>query len=130
MNRDKRATVALLSDLVGAYADGEDLPHAIRIKLYNGISELARSELLSMKKMEPYKDNAGTAANFDNAEKSYEALSEAASCLTKGDLWEAGAKLLYVAEGCPDIQELKSREAKAAKKVGKTSKKGLVKRRA
>jgi len=125
VNKDRRASVAILSELVSAYdASGKVMPNVVFTAIHNAIGKLADTEALSMKKMEAYKDNAGTAVNYDNARKSHDGLLEALDHLASGDAATAAGHLLYVAEGCPSIEKLQAVVPK------KSSKKGLVKSRA
>jgi len=99
VNKDKRIAVALLADLCGAYSTQRTLPNKVLIILRDAVKDLADSEARSVKKMEPFKDNAGTAANYQNGLACWEDLARAQDALEEGEVDEAHPLLARVASG-------------------------------
>jgi hypothetical protein len=67
----------------------------------DAVKSLADSEQRSVKKMEPYKDSPGTAANYLNGVACWEDLTAAQDHLEDGDLAEAMTYLIRVATQDP-----------------------------
>jgi hypothetical protein len=97
VNKDKRVSVKTLADIVGAYRTARTVPSKVIIVLHNAVEALADSEERSLKKMEPYKDNDGTAANYRAGQAALEDLRGAQEALSEDELDEAYAFLSRVA---------------------------------
>jgi hypothetical protein len=113
VNKDKRATLQVLADITNAYRHERSLPHKVVIVLHDAVRRMADSEALSLKKMEPYKDNEGTARNYRNAANAVDDLTEAYEAIADGDLDQAWAHLARVASPPTEKPEpVKTRKAK------------------
>lgn len=98
MNKDKRVVVQVLADLCGAYSTQRSVPHKVLMIIRDAVKELAESEQRSLKKMEPFKDNAGTAANYQRSADCLDDLRSAQDALEEAEVEEAWPLLLRVAK--------------------------------
>jgi len=69
----------------------------------DAVKDLADSEARSLKKMEPFKHNAGTAVNYQNGMACWEDLLAAQDALEEGEIDEAHPLLCRVA--VPEVAE-------------------------
>lgn len=98
MNKDKRVVVQVLADLCGAYSTQRAVPSKVLLIIRDAVKGLAESEARSLKRMEPFKDNVGTAVNYQRGQECWEDLTAAQDALEEGELEEAWPLLLRVAE--------------------------------
>jgi hypothetical protein len=120
MNKDKRVAVAILADLCGAYNQQRSVPSKVLMILRDSVKELADSEQRSLKKMEPFKDNEGTAQNYRNSTEVWEDLTAAKDALEEGEVEEALPLLQRVAR--PDDTAKPAEPYKAPVKTRRRSK--------
>jgi len=118
MNKDKRVVVQVLADLCGAYSTQRTVPNKVLMILRDAVKHLAESEQLSLKRMEPFKDNVGTAVNYANGMDCWEDLVAAQEALEEGELEEAQPLLSRVAQAVPSLTPA-APEPKPRKKVRK-----------
>jgi hypothetical protein len=97
VNKDKRAVVQVVADLVGAYTKERSVPSKVLIILRDSVKELALSEERSLKRMEPFKDSPNTAANYDRGYECWQDLLAAQEALEEDELDEAWPLLVRVA---------------------------------
>ena len=117
MNKDKRIAVAILADLCGAYRSQRTLPSKVLMIIRDAVKDLGDSEARSLKKMEPFKNNVGTAANYQNALACWEDLIAAQDALEEGEVDEAHPLLARVASGV--VAEPVKMDAKLKRRIKK-----------
>lgn len=103
MNNDRRVIAGVLADLCGVYGRERTVPPKVLIVLRDATKGLADTEARSLKKMEPFKDNAMTAANYRSGAEALEDLRAAQDALEEGEVDEAYPLLNRVAR--PDTEE-------------------------
>jgi hypothetical protein len=98
LNKDKRVVAQVLADLCTAYSTQRTVPNKVLIIIRDSVKGLADSEERSLKKMEPFKDNLGTALNYQNGISHLEDLRAAQDALEEGEIDEAAPLLARVAQ--------------------------------
>lgn len=112
MNRDRRATVRVLCNLIRAYTGERSIPPRVLMALRDEVRELALTEERSVKKMEGFKDNDSTRANYLAAVAAHEDLAAAQEALEEQELEEALALLVIVADpASTDVNPKSARQA-------------------
>jgi hypothetical protein len=89
MNKERKATLALLTDVLQADFRDDAYTKRQARACETGLQGLISSEERAMKAMEPYKEQPGTASNYRNTVASLHHLEAALECLVEEDL--AGA---------------------------------------
>lgn len=84
MNKERKVTLTVITDVLKSTQG--PLPRRTERALEKGIESIKSSEERAQRAMEPYKDDAGTAANYRNAAASITHLQSALDSLVDQDL--------------------------------------------
>lgn len=103
MNKDRRNTCKILSDVCGSFA--EEPANKVLFALKGSVDDLITKEQRSIERMAPHVEKTVTRINHDLACAAKHHLQLAAEALVDGDMEEAADQLLVVAENREDEEK-------------------------